>query len=253
MAPTVRDPQRNLDRLREAATRAKAQGATLLVTPELAITGYGIGPLSAGDVTGTAEAIAAVAEQVGLALVVGAALWHHDALFNCAVVADADGTLLDIYEKAHLYGDLDRARFRAGSRAHGMAQVGELRVATLICYDVEFPEAVRAAAVAGAHLVAVPTANMHPLGHVNTLMVATRALENGVYVGYANHCGRERDTVYVGHSVVAAPDGSTVTAPDTGEDLLVTPVDPRLVERTQAQSPYLRDRRTDLYGPGGTR
>ena len=252
MAPTVRDPQRNLDRLRDAATHARAQGACLLVAPELAVTGYDIGALNEADVTGAAEAIAGVAGQVGLPLVVGAALWHHDTLWNCAVVADGDGTLLDIYDKAHLYGDLDRTRFAAGRRTHGMARVGGLRVATLICYDVEFPEAVRAAAAAGADLVAVPTANMQPLDYVNTLMVPTRAVENGVYVAYANHCGRERDTVYVGLSVLAAPDGSTVIASGTAEDLLVAPVDPGLVAQIQAQAPYLRDRRTDLYGPGGT-
>ncbi|MDN5768596.1 MAG: hypothetical protein L0H96_09830 [Humibacillus sp.] len=40
--------------------------------------------------------------------------------------------------------------------------LGCIRVATMICYDVKFAEAVRAAALAGAHPVVVPTAKMHP-------------------------------------------------------------------------------------------
>lgn len=47
MAPTLKDPAANLARLDAAARRAREQGATLLVTPELALTGYDSGDLDA--------------------------------------------------------------------------------------------------------------------------------------------------------------------------------------------------------------
>ena len=59
----------------------------------------------------------------------------------------------------------------------------------LICYDVEFPEAVRRLALAGAGLVVVPTANMEGFEAVPRLLVPARAYENGLVVAYANCCG----------------------------------------------------------------
>ena len=67
--------------------------------------------------------------------------------------------------------------------------VGGLNIGILICYDVEFPETVRALALAGAGLVAVPTALVRPFDSVARTLVPARALENQVYVAYAGLCG----------------------------------------------------------------
>ena len=49
---------------------------------------------------------------------------------------------------------------------------------------------------------------MTPWLAVNEHIIPTRAVENQVYVAYANHIGREGDTHYLGASVIAGPDGS---------------------------------------------
>jgi len=112
---------------------------------------------------------------------------------------------------------------------------------------VEFPENARLAALAGAHLIAVPTAQMQPFEFVADTLVRARAWENQVYVAYANHEGVEGDTTYVGRSSIVAPDGSVIDRREGGTGLLWADVDPEQVHRGQRANPYLADLRPSLY------
>lgn len=249
MAPTMGEPTTNLARLDKAAHEAVARGADVLVTPELALTGYDVGELS-DDLTDPAllQDVAAIAQRAGLAIVAGLALREDGATCNCSVIADRTGDIRAVYRKAHLYGDLDRSRFTAGEAPFAKATLDiGLEVATMVCYDVEFPEPVRAAALAGAELIAVPTANMPPSTEINDYVVPARAVENHVVVAYANHCGRERDTEYVGRSVIATPDGTTRMAGADGEGIEVLTFDTDELEERR-RSRHLVDRRPEIYG-----
>ena len=72
MAPAIRQPQVNLARLETAAQEARAHGATILVTPELALTGYDIGVLDpASTDPALVGEVADIARRQGIALVAG--------------------------------------------------------------------------------------------------------------------------------------------------------------------------------------
>lgn len=254
--PTPRDPDANLVRLRAAAEQARSEGAALLVTPELTLTGYDVGELDGLTRDDDVDRVAAVARDVGIALVVGLALaeppdhgpHHGPHHVNASVVVDRDGTVRATHRKAHLFGDLDRNRFTPGTEPFAMTELDGIWVATMICYDVEFAEGVRAAALVGAQLLAVPTANMRPFEIVCEQVVPVRAWENQIAIAYANHCGREGETHYVGRSVVVGPDGRplAVAGPDD-EQLVVADVDLGAVADAQRANPYLTDRRPELY------
>ncbi|MGV7591986.1 nitrilase-related carbon-nitrogen hydrolase, partial [Mycobacterium kansasii] len=68
--------------------------------------------------------------------------------------------------------------------------LGGLTCGLLICYDVEFPEAVRAHAEAGTDLLLIPTGLMEPFGRIAEQVVPVRAFESQLYIAYTNHCGR---------------------------------------------------------------
>ena len=57
-------------------------------------------------------------------------------------------------------------------------------------------------ALAGAHLMAVPTALMKPFRFIAEQVVRARAWENQMYVAYVNHDGREGELEYVGRSSI---------------------------------------------------
>ena len=250
--PEPRDPAANLARLRAAATSAAEQGARVVVAPEAVLTGYDVGVLEPEDVDGAVDAVAEVARSTGIAVVAGvlrvdpAGTWR-----NSGVIASAEGVV--VHDKAHLFGGLDATRVEAGDHPFALGSVDGVPVATMVCYDVEFPEAVRAAALAGARAVLVPTANMEPYVAVNDVVVRSRAIENATPVVYANHCGSEGETRYVGASVVVGPDGAVLArgGPD-GEELLVVDLPLRAAHPPDGAT-YLADRRPEIYDAGGER
>jgi predicted amidohydrolase len=67
-----------------------------------------------------------------------------------------------------------------------LADLEGLKVGLLICYDIEFPEASRMLALAGAELIAVPTALMEPYCRTTRIIIPARAYENQLFVAYVN-------------------------------------------------------------------
>jgi predicted amidohydrolase len=225
------DVDANLAIIAEAAREAAARGARILVTPEMFVTGYNIGerlaPLATADLPEPLP-------TGGIA--------------NALVLVDSDGSVLLRYRKTHLFGGLDRALFEAGDALPDAVEIDGVRVSVLICYDVEFPETVRAAALDSADVVIVPTAQMEPYAHIAERLIPVRAWENQVHLVYVNRVGTEGELTYVGRSSIVAPAGEVLASLDgTTTGLLLATIDPEATRRAREENPYLADRRTDLY------
>ena len=250
----------NLATLDRALAAAAAQDAQLLITPEMFITGYQVTrPLTDYPQSSWLPRVGELCRTHGVAAIVGGPEIVDEAkpsknvanatpiIHNAAYFVDRDGTLLDIYRKTHLFGDAERAVFTPGDELTHVIDFHGLRVGVCICYDVEFPETVRALALAGADLVAVPTAQMKPFSFVAETVIRARAWENQIYVAYINHDGNENGLRYVGRSSICAPNGDALASCTSGDHLLVASIDPADVATAQQANPYLTDRRTDLY------
>lgn len=252
MEPTPGDYEANLAKIERAARAAAEMGARLLVTPELSLSGYALGKrfaTLAEPADGPAVSrLRALAEALGLAIVAGFPERDGERVFNSAVLAKPDGTY-HVYRKCHLYGPAEKAAFAVSDALPTVMTVDTLKVAMLICYDVEFPEMVRGLALSGAKLILVPTAL--PAGpasrHVSNLLVPTRAMENQLFIVYADLCGQENGLEYEGRSVIAAPDGEYLARAGQDETLLFARIHPGAYAVTDAETPYLADRRAELY------
>jgi predicted amidohydrolase len=113
------DPEAGLAAVADAAARAAAAGARLLVTPEMSLTGYAIGAERVAELAEPVpgpltDRVAAIAAEHGLAIAVGLPVRTPAGVANTVVVVDADGGLLADYAKTHLYGDVDRDAFVPG-------------------------------------------------------------------------------------------------------------------------------------------
>ncbi|MET9505279.1 carbon-nitrogen hydrolase family protein [Streptomyces sp. NPDC006622] len=242
----------NLKVLDEAAGRAAAAGAGLLVAPELFLTGYAIGDDVArlaepadGD---SADAVADLAGRHGLAVAYGYPERDGETVYNSAQLISADGVRLANYRKTHLFGCFERDHFTPGDQPVVQTELGGLTVGLMICYDVEFPENVRAHALAGTDLLVVPTAQMHPFQFVAESVIPVRAFENQMYVAYVNRVGREGEFEFVGLSGLAGPDGVARARAGRDEELVFADADPAFVAASREANPYLKDRRPGLYG-----
>jgi predicted amidohydrolase len=248
MQAVAGDRTANLLRIETAAREAAGQGADMLVTPELAVTGYGAGDaMSAlaetadGDLS---RRLAALARDTGVALVAGFAERDGGTVWNSAIYVDGERSL--VYRKSHLYGPYERKLFVPAEPTACIVEHRGIKLGMLICYDVEFPENVRRLAQAGAQAVLVPTA-LPASDHAELIarkMIAVRAFENQVFVAYVNHCGGDALFSYAGLSGIAAPDGTMLAeAPGTGEALLFAELDPTAYAASAAANSYLADLR----------
>ncbi len=237
-----------LKRLRDAVASAQSggdNGLDLVLCPELFASGYNL----AGELAARAEPaegatfarFAELAKALGVAIVYGYPEQGEACIYNAAAFVSADGELLANHRKQlNSPGSFEEACFTPGERTTMLTWRG-IEVAILICYEVEFPEAVRCVAAAGAELVLVPTALSDRWGVVADCLVPARAFENGVWLAYANHAGSENGLDYLGGSKIVAPDGRIEATAGADEALIVTPIDSRRVDAAQRRLPYLRD------------
>ena len=228
-----------------------ASGADLVVTAELSTTGYHIGARTrelAEPADGpTAQRMSVLARETGVALAYGYPEADGEHVHNSVQLIDAAGRRRANYRKTHLFGDLDRTRFTAGDEPVVQADLGGVRIGLLICYDVEFPELVRAHALAGTELLIVPTALMSPYELVADTLVPARAYESQLFVAYANRCDVEQELTYCGRSCVVAPTGEVLTRAGAGSALITAEVTREALVASRLENTHLADRRPELY------
>ncbi|WP_427173862.1 nitrilase-related carbon-nitrogen hydrolase [Arthrobacter sp. 92] len=248
----VLDVDVNCEVINDAARKAAAAGARILVTPELFPVGYAPLKVRAGldpaRLPSIRAILAGIARRNGIALVYSLPEITAEGRWRItATLVDDQGVELLHYAKVHLFGAEEREVFEPADSAPDVVDFHGIKTALVICYDVEFPETVRAAADRGAELVLVPTALSQGFDSVPQILLRARALESQLTVVYANHSGTEDGCQFLGGSVIAGPDGALLASAGTRPELLFAEVSAGEALKARDAVPYLRERRPHLY------
>ena len=219
----VGDMPGNAQKIIAAAREAYAQGARLLLTPELAICGYAAEDLflRPAFIAACDDAVKTVARETaglkGLAIVLG----HPQAMapgaqafsvcFNAASVV-RDGKIEQTYAKRELpnYQVFDERRYFVPGSKPCVFEVEGVKVGVLVCEDAWFATPARDTAAAGAQLLAVINASPFHLGKGTEREATMRArvVETGLPLVYAHLVGGQDEVVFEGRSFALAADGS---------------------------------------------
>lgn len=256
----IDDPDQTRAAVVSAVAKAAHAGADLVVLPELALTGYVFADISEARQraeTPDGEQVSlfrSLSANHGVLLVAG---WCEasagDRPYNSVVVVDR-GTVLGSYRKTHLWGR-ETLVFAAGDRLPPVLDTSCGRIAPMICYDLEFPEMVRAVGLAGAELVVAPSnwpRGPVPAGErpVEVAKAQAGAAANRIAVVVADRCRTERGQEWFGASLICGPDGYLRAGPADGDEVVLV-ADLDLAEcRDKAAGPHndvLADRRSELY------
>jgi len=215
----------------------------LVVCPELFLSGYSVGDrirqLAEPQGGPFAQAAAALARKHRTALCYGYPERAGAAIYNVVACVDRDGRTVAHHRKLCLPNAYEKGYFATGD-AYTLFELNGWKIAILVCYDVEFPEAVRGCAARGAQLVAAPTALKKEWAFVARSMIPTRAFENGLFVAYANYCGKEGSFEYLGESCFAGPQGRVIAGGST-EALVTAELDPLEIKSARQTLTYLDD------------
>uniref|UniRef100_UPI003518540A nitrilase-related carbon-nitrogen hydrolase n=2 Tax=Nioella sp. TaxID=1912091 RepID=UPI003518540A len=200
------------DRLEMLEDAIAGQGLDLVVCPELFACGYHIGDelarLAETADGPFAQAVEALAVRTGTAVLYGYAERAGPHVFNAAQVIGPGGRIAH-HRKLAIPPGPETGHFSEGQGC-ALFDFAGLRCAILICYDAEFPEGPRAAALAGAEVLFVPTALSEQWGNVSREVMPARAFENGMWLLYANHAGVENGLRYYGGSRIITPVGQSL-------------------------------------------
>jgi predicted amidohydrolase len=272
------DKKANLARLLELAAEAAACRADILVLPELALQGYIDFGFSAGTpeyaaqkryfldaaepIPGPAtDVLQEAARRSGMCIQLGMAesVLHGNVVFNSTALIGPEG-VVGVYRKLHNQAEYP---FFAMGESTPVFDLPAARAASMICYDLNFPELMRAYALQGAEIVLMSTAwpmRGHDAasdyyGEIMNLAARANAFFNQSWLVISNHCetnAYSRHVDYFGNSQIIAPTGQVVARLDQQEGLAVHTADLRARVFSARNEAYfglnlIHDRRPEHY------
>jgi predicted amidohydrolase len=252
----------NLELAAERTRAAGADGADLVVFPELALTGYLLSDLVPEVAMAAADPrLAAVSREApGVLVAIGFVEETAEHRYANSAALLRDGELIGLHRKVYLptYGMFDEGRFtRQGDRIR-TTEVGEPlgRVGLSICEDFWHPSLPLLQAQDGAalliNLAAGPARAPGSAAGLAAIagwhkMQETYALLGTVAVAFCNRVGNEEGLTFWGGSRVIAPGGGVLAeAPLYEEALVVASLDTDDLRMQRYQLPILADERLEL-------
>lgn len=249
-----------LQQIRETA----ANGARLIVLPELASTGYSFDnreeayahaePVPDGP---TCTAWTELAKELDVYIVAGIAESDDITLYDTAVLIGPEG-FIGKYQKTHLW-NREKLIFTPGS-SYPIFETRIGRIGLLICWDIWFPEVARILTAQGADIICsvnnwvwTPPPLFDDAGNCMASYLTMGASHvNGVPIVAANRVGSERGGKFLGCSLITGVNGWPIGGIADAEQKAVLYADLDVMAARSAVvwsdlNDLPRDRRTDLY------
>ena len=166
---------------------------------------------------------------------------------NTLLIINKDGRLVHQYSKLHLFKLMDEHVYLKAGSEKGLFQLDNYQFAGAICYDIRFPEWIRAHTSEGAEaLFVVAEWPTQRLSHWRALLIA-RAIENQCYVIGCNRSGQDPNTQFAGHSLIIDPWGEVIAEAGESEEILSAEIEMDLVKEVRKQIPIFADRKPEFY------
>lgn len=272
------DFRQNMDRAERLIRRAAAQGANLVLCPELFMMPYFCLDQNAAHhelaepFEGNARIahFARLAGELRIVLPIGFFERAGNAAYNSIAVADADGQVLGVYRKTHIPdspGYTEKFYFTPGDTGFRVWDTHFGRIGVAICWDQWYPETARSLALMGAELLCFPTiigsephgAEMDTSGHWQRTMQG-HAAANMVPLVAANRIGSETGIgngnpqqaaltgSFYGSSFIADHTGAKVAEANRVEEtILLHTFELESIRRDRHSFALFRDRRPEMY------
>ena len=220
---------------------AAADGARVLVMPELFLTGYAMPPAVIDVDDARLTVLDEAATAAGMIVLIGAALPGPADRPTISILAIGGG-VRQVYDKQHLCGQ-EQNHFAPGE--YGVVlEVDGWMLGLAVCYDGCFPEHARAAADAGAEVYVAPIAYFTGSEHRRDVYYAARAVDNGIYAVTSGLAGECAGVPFVGGSAIHDPEARTVATVESDTyGVAIATLDKDEIARTRTAHPMHAERR----------
>ncbi len=252
----IADRETNLERIEAAVVQASGQGASLVVFPELSLTGYvlrdQIYELAEHIPGPSIRTLESVAKEANIHIVFGMPELSRKTkatVYNTSVLIGPQG-YIGKYRKMYLptHSVFEEKRyFRPGYQPAALdTNLG--RIGLVICYDIFFPEVSRLTRLAGAKLIVCISASPAIRKAFFETLTVARAIENTAFLAYVNLVGVEDGLQFWGGSRLIGPQGKILAQAKYDEpDMVFGEVDYADMRTVETFVPTLRDLRPELF------
>ena len=270
--------EENIARAEEMVRRAAADGASVILLPELFETPYFCQQKNYDfyflaertEDNPAVKRFMQVAKETGTVIPVSFYEKYGNTFFNSIAIIDADGSLMGIYRKSHIPDDhfyQEKFYFTPGDTGFKVWPTKFGTIGVGICWDQWFPEAARCMALMGADMLLYPTAiGSEPILECDSMPHWRRAMQghsaaNLIPVIAANRVGKEDVTpspenqnqssalTFYGSSFITDVTGEIIAGADRTSETVISAVTDLDENREFRQSwGVFRDRRPELYG-----
>ena len=252
----IGDKDYNIRKIERNVKQAKKNQASLIVFPELALTGYTCRDLVyelAEPIPGpSVHRLETIAKKENIHIVLGMLEKSNKAkavLYNTAVLISPKG-FIGKYQKMHLptHSVFEEKRYFRGGYQTPVFDTSIGKLGLIICYDVFFPEITRLLRLKGAQLVICISASPSVRRGFFEVLTTARALENTMFLAYVNLVGIEDGLQFWGGSRMIAPSGKIIAqAKYDKEDIVAAQINYSDMNRVGVFVPMLRDLRPELF------
>ena len=267
----------NIETAERLVRQAAAQGARVILLPELFETWYFCqeknydsyelaSPLLENPAVIHFKKVAA---ELGVVLPISFFEKDGNVTYNTVAMLDADGSVLGIYRKTHIPDDhfyQEKFYFTPGDTGFQVWDTAYGKIGVGICWDQWFPEAARCMALQGAQLLLYPTAigsepiigcdsmphwrrcmQGHSAANVIPVVAANRIGEEKVLPSQDNN-GQSSSLIFYGSSFITDETGEILEdAGRTGEKIILHEFDLDSIEKMRFSWGLFRDRRPECY------
>ncbi|XES76831.1 MAG: carbon-nitrogen hydrolase family protein [Candidatus Bathyarchaeia archaeon] len=246
----------NLAKIEALTQKAKAQGADLVIFPELSLTGYVIRDQLyelAETIPGpSTQRIEQLAKKTQMHIIFGMPELSEKTratIFNTSVFVGPEG-FIGKYRKMYLptHSVFEEKRYFRPGYQSAVFDTAIGKIGLFICYDIFFPEVARLTRLQGAQLIVCISASPAVRRTYFEILTAARALENTAFLAYVNLVGVEDGLQFWGGSRLVGPTGDVIAKAKFDEDdFVVCELNYDDLRPAETFIPTLRDLRPELF------
>jgi len=248
--PKVGGKKKNLDKIEKYISQEKAD---IYIFGELFLTGYfcrdDIREMAEDNEGESIKKLKKMAKENDCYIICGAPLKEREGVIsNSALLIHPNGKV-DAYRKTFLanFGPFEERFYFLPENNLPVFQTKYGKIGICICYDIFFPELVKAMVLQGADLIVCISASPSVTREFFEKVLPARAIENTVFVAYANLVGSQENLVFWGGGQVYNPMGELMARGEyLKEGYVVADIDFSLLENARASRPTIRDTKAEI-------
>lgn len=169
-------------------------------------------------------------------------------IYNSAIIVFPDGSASST-RKMYLanFGPFEEETYFAKGDRLTIYDTPVGKVGLIVCFDMFFPELTKYYALAGADMVVCISASPSTTREFFEKVMLARAIENTIFIAYANLVGPEKNLIFWGGDALVGPRGNLLAkAPVLDEGIIEAEVDLKQLEIARQFRPTLKETRDDV-------